>query len=186
MKLNTGIFLLGISLLLTGCSTGLVKNGGNVPSASKMDLEGSWNFWMRMDTISDNSLVKGTMVVQDEVCRSAICDIHGIIFKPQVVTVGTQMNFRGVAIPNENLIRIRYFDENNRSEPLLVIVEFDVFLEDFSPPGTMVGSFVIFDQKAPGPLNEESSILVEADRGQVVMAGRVTAWPIVIEDPTER
>jgi hypothetical protein len=184
-----GIVLVCLLFLVTGCSTGALDTGNKsslpeMPNAP-IDLKGSWNFWMRPEMSESNTLVKGTMVVQKQDCNANPCTIEGMMLMPQVATVGTEISFRGIYIPSQNLIRIRYFDENNRSESVLVIVEFDSFLRDYEPAKTMAGHFMMFNLSSPGPLNEDSPMLIKSGLGELIMAGRVTAWPIVIIDWTK-
>ncbi|MBI1729582.1 hypothetical protein HY229_02825 [Candidatus Acetothermia bacterium] len=189
MRFRMGIVLVCLIFLITGCSTGALDTGnkGSSPETptAPLDLRGSWNFWMRLEMSESNTLVKGTMVMQKQDCNANPCTIQGMMLMPQVATVGTEISFHGIYLPSENLIRFRYFDENNRSESILVVVEFDSLLKEYDPAQTMVGHFMMFNQSSPGPLNEDSPMLLKSGLGELIMAGRVTAWPIVIIDRTK-
>lgn len=181
------IGIITVLFLLTSCSVGDTgvqpAPGAPGPKVSTLELEGSWNFWMRHERGIDNTLVRATMVIDDESCRGSVCTIRGKIIKPQVTTSGTQLPFSGHVLPEQGLIRFSYSDQDNSSNPLLVIVEFDIFLKNFDPDRAMVGYFTIFDMTEPGPLKDDTSMLLASNRGEITMAGRVTAWPIVIVEP---
>ena len=183
-----GIVLISAALLLlTSCGAPQLGDFGNQPpigTAIAQDLKGTWNFWMRHETNPNVSLVRATMVIQEQFCDVGVCRIAGMILKPQVATAGTQLSFSGIYLPDLELIRLQYFDRNTSSEPLIVVVELDIFLKNFSPERTMVGYFSIFDQNDPGAANEDSTMLLASGRGQLLMSGRVTAWPVIIQDPT--
>ena len=69
---------------------------------------------MRHETSPNASLVRATMVVQEQFCNDGICRVAGLILKPQIATAGTQLSFSGVYIPSEELIRLQYFDQKHQ------------------------------------------------------------------------
>jgi hypothetical protein len=180
-----GIIL--ILILVSGCTSTNIEPRPPIespdPKLAALDLEGTWNFWMRHERGIDNTLVRATMVVDEQNCDGHICTIRGKIIKPQITTAGTQLSFSGHVLPEQGLIRFSYGDQDNSSNPLLVIVEFDIFLRNFDPDRAMVGYFTIFDMSETGPLREDTDFLIASNRGEISMAGRVTAWPIIIEEP---
>jgi len=184
-----GLFGFAILLSVVSCGAPLPDDPGTPDPNNRvttLNLKGTWNFWMRHEIGSESSLVRGTMVVQEEFCDEGLCRISGLILKPQVATIGTQLPFSGVVLPNEEIIRLQYFDLNTSSEPLIVVVELDIFLKNYQPERTMIGHFLIFEQNDAGAVNEDTPMLLASGRGKLTMAGRVTAWPVIIKDPTRQ
>jgi hypothetical protein len=170
---------LALLLLLTGVLVGCFGPPAEVKpkTYTGLDLVGTWNYTMRLET-SITSVVNGTMVIEQENCRETNkCDVSGYL-EFIIFNKAQRKALTGFSYPQDRLVRLKYQGVNVSADPIEGIVEFDLFPGNPAPAHTMVGYYVEFNNRAPGSLWTDSYILQTAGRGQLSLAGRVSAWPV--------
>ncbi len=178
MRIIGVISMLAVVIALTGCS--LFTQTSEEPPAIEnkdMDLVGRWDYWARLET-SITLINHWLMVIKEENClREDVCQLSGY-FEYEDIGRAERKPFSGYSYPKQKLVRLTYEDKNPSGQPLDVIVEFDLFPGNPAPHRAMVGYFIMFNRRAPGPAGNDSYILDIVHRGQATLAGRVSAWPI--------
>lgn len=178
LKLATHIStILLLAIVVGGCS--VVPSDNDMPATyakSVRALEGEWELWMRLET-SISSIIKGTLVVDKQDCFSAgRCEIGAKITISSNIE-DTVYELRGYQYPDDDLVILKYDFINpfgDREESTLIL---DKFPGPPAPKCAMVGYYVTFANDAPGPPHGDSRILDTANRGQLSLAGRLTAVP---------
>ncbi len=181
MKTKILLAVFGLMLLsLTGCQA-LFSNPPpkqEEPIAG-MNLVGKWTYWQHWEKIRDLAY-EGTMVIEQEACLQTKCEITGYM---QFVRAGKTHSLRlsGFSYRGEQLVRFHYQDMEattvGEGMPVEVYVEFDRFPSSPAPHRAMVGYYVSFSLSSMGPLWDDGHALIAAKRGQIIMVGRVSAWP---------
>ena len=174
--LYTTSLIVVVLFAVTGCiGFSNVKSPEPEQPIKGMGLVGTWALMMRWET-SVAGGYKATLVITEENCQKHRCLISGYVEPP--VSYLKRKYFSGFSDSENSLVRIVYDDYTDRGEPRITIIEFDLYPGNPAPNKSMVGFFVTFDMQSPGPGGEDDYILRTSGRGMLIMAGRVSAYPL--------
>lgn len=168
-----------ILLATVGSCSLIPPNDNHTDSGSKeiRNLIGNWVIWMRLES-SITSIIKGEFAVNVQECSLAYrCEIAAriTIFSDIEDTI---YELKGYHYPNDDYVVLKYDYITPFGDQQETTLIFDKFPGAPAPQCTLVGYFVTFSNDAPGSLHGDSMILQTSDRGQLSLAGRVTAVPM--------